>query len=425
MSDTPVLTGTVAPDVIVDIVGETIELLVYAPQGPQGEPGPAGAQGVQGVKGDQGDPGIQGPPGEAGISGLTPRGNWDAGTAYVASDLVNYAGSAWVALQASTNQAPAEGSAYWQLFIAEGAPGPEGPQGPPGDPTTVPDGAISRSKVDESAGNALNLAETALQNAPDVEPRLRRLLNTVARHFVSVRDSRLWDDRQPKKRSVGFEELARGVEGNIRFKPVDLPGALQRHGELSDVRAYVDRVRIDVLEREGWAPRDRIETISIYDAHTDLTLVNGDLMVWDVELLEEIALSRFFVAVGGTASVGGSRIRAGLYSVVSNVYTLIAASEDTATARLASPDDVESWPFRVSGSLPRSYTPDPYRRWALSVIGVGQSTPGALRGVNLGASQTFTKAAQVLPGQTDLLSSFNVSSLQRSGKLAWIAGAGQ
>jgi hypothetical protein len=204
-----------------------------------------------------------------------------------------------------------------------------------------------------------------------------------------------------------------------------MTGALQRHDDLADARTYVDRVRINVLEREGWAPRDRIETISIYDAHTDLTLVNGDLMVWDVDPLEEIALSRFFVAVGGTASVGGSRIRAGLYSVVSNVYILVAASEDTATARLASPDDVESWPFRVSGSLPRSYTPDPYCRWALSIIGVGQSTPGTLRGVNLGASQTFTKAAQVLPGQTDLLSSFNVSSLQRSGKLAWVAGTGQ
>jgi hypothetical protein len=289
----------------------------------------------------------------------------------------------------------------------------------------VADGAIPRQKLDEGSVNALALAETAQQNPPDVEPRLRRLLNSVARHFVGVRDSRLSDDRQPKKRSVGFEELARGIEGHTRFKPVDLPGALQRHDELADVRAYVDRVRTNILERESWAPRDRIETMSLYDAHTDLTLVNGDLMVWDVDPLEEIALSRFLVAVGGTASAGASRIRAGIYSIVSDVYTLVAASEDTATARLASPDDVESWPFRVSGSLPRSYTPDPYVRWALSIIAVGQSTPGTLRGVNLGASQTFTKAAQVFPGQTDLLPSFSYSSLQRSGKLAWVAGVGQ
>jgi len=219
--------------------------------------------------------------------------------------------------------------------------------------------------------------------------------------------------------------LAAGVEGNLRFKPVDVDGTLQHRDELDDVRAYVDRARINVLERAGWAPRDRIETMSPYDAHTDLVLTNGDLMVWEVDPLDEIALSRFLVAVGGTASVGASRIRAGIYSIVSDVYTLIAASEDTATARLASPDDVESWPFRVSGSLPRSYTPAPYVRWALSVIAVGQSTPGTLRGVNLGASQTFTKVAQVLPGQTDLLSTFNASSLQRSGKLAYVAGAGQ
>ena len=78
---------------------------------------------------------------------------------------------------------------------------------------------------------------------------------------------------------------------------------------------------------------------------------------------------------------------------------------------VASPDDLESWPFRVSGSLPRSYTPDRFVRWALSLIAVGQSTPGTLRGVNLGATQTFTKVAQVLPGQSDLLSSFNASQL--------------
>jgi hypothetical protein len=102
---------------------------------------------------------------------------------------------------------------------------------------------------------------------------------------------------------------------------------------------------------------------------------------------------------------------------------LVAASEDTATSRLASPDEVESWPFRVSGSLPRSYGPDPFVRWALSLIVAGQSTPGTLRGVNLGATQTFTKVAQVLPAQSDLLSTFNASQLQRNGKLGFVAGS--
>jgi hypothetical protein len=128
VSDLPILTGTVAPDVIVDIRGETIEALVYAPQGEQGEPGPAGAQGVKGDKGDQGDAGIQGPAGTSGTSGLTPRGNWAIGTAYATNDLANYGGAAWIALQASTGQTPADGSAYWQLFIAEGAPGPKDPR---------------------------------------------------------------------------------------------------------------------------------------------------------------------------------------------------------------------------------------------------------------------------------------------------------
>jgi len=479
-------------------------------QGEQGEPGPQGVQGIQGIQGEQGEPGADGAPGDTGPAGeagpmgpvgpaaLEPRGAWNSATAYVEGDVVQFGGSSWYALDSSTNEEPPSvpntADAFWGDLALVGAqgiqgipgekgdtgeqgpqgiqgvqgtqgepgeqgePGADGPQGiqgeqgipgeqgepgvageqgpqgiqgqegpagPSGDPTQVADHAIPRIKLDESATNALALAETAQQNPPDIEPRLRRLVNTVARHFVSIRDARLWDDRQPKKRSVGFEELARGIEGNTRFKPVDLTGALQRHDELADVRSYVDRVRINILEREGWAPRDRIETISINDTHTDLTLVNGDLMVWEVDPLEEIALSRFLVAVGGIASVGASRIRAGIYKIVSDVYTLTAASEDTATARLASPDEVESWPFRVSGSLSRSYTPDPHVRWALSVIAVGQSAPGTLRGVNLGASQTLTKVAQVLPGQTDLLSTFNASQLQRSGKLAWVAGTGQ
>jgi hypothetical protein len=37
--------------------------------------------------------------------------------------------------------------------------------------------------------------------------------------------------------------------------------------------------------------------MSPYDAHTDLVLTNGDLMFWEVDPLEEIALSRFLVTV--------------------------------------------------------------------------------------------------------------------------------
>ena len=157
MSDLPILTGTVAPDVIVDTRGETIEALVYAPQGEQGEPGPAGTQGIQGLKGDQGDPGIQGPPGEASISDLNPVGDWDPDTNFVANDLANYAGFGWIAKQDSIGQVPAEPSDYWQKFLVQGSPGPEGPQGPPGDPTTLPDGTIPRAKLDESATNAFSL----------------------------------------------------------------------------------------------------------------------------------------------------------------------------------------------------------------------------------------------------------------------------
>jgi hypothetical protein len=85
------------------------------------------------------------------------------------------------------------------------------------------------------------LAQTAQQNPPDIELRLRRLINSLTARFVSVRDSRLWDDRQPKKRSVGFGELARGVEGHSRMTPVNLNETLQQREDQTWLRSYMDR----------------------------------------------------------------------------------------------------------------------------------------------------------------------------------------
>lgn len=84
--------------------------------GPQGPPGPAGPTG---------------PVGPAG-AGLVWRGAWSSNTSYAPDDAVSYAGSAWVAVAASSAAAPDANPTLWDLLAAGGAPGSTGPQGPPG-----------------------------------------------------------------------------------------------------------------------------------------------------------------------------------------------------------------------------------------------------------------------------------------------------
>lgn len=99
--------------------------------GPQGDPGPQGPAGATGPAGAKGDPGEAGPAGPAGASGLTWRGAWDTATAYVALDGVAYNGSSYIAVSASTGEAPGSGAA-WMLLARAGDVGPAGQVGPAG-----------------------------------------------------------------------------------------------------------------------------------------------------------------------------------------------------------------------------------------------------------------------------------------------------
>ncbi len=73
----------------------------------------------QGAKGDTGDTGATGPQGTVGDSF---QGAWDSATTYAADDIVTYQGETWLALQGSTNSAPAE-NATWTKLAAKGADG--------------------------------------------------------------------------------------------------------------------------------------------------------------------------------------------------------------------------------------------------------------------------------------------------------------
>ncbi len=95
------------------------------PQGSTGPQGPTGATGATGPQGPAGPQGVQGPQGVAGANGAkgnTWRGAYSAGTTYVIDDVVEYNGSAWIAILGGTGNAPptapATSNTYWNLFVS-------------------------------------------------------------------------------------------------------------------------------------------------------------------------------------------------------------------------------------------------------------------------------------------------------------------
>jgi hypothetical protein len=87
---------------------------------------------------------------------FNPRGAWSGAATYAALDLVSYAGASWIALQASTNQAPAAG-AYWMQNAAQGAQGAAGVNGTNGT-GTVNGPAVS------TTGNIATYSDTTGKN---------------------------------------------------------------------------------------------------------------------------------------------------------------------------------------------------------------------------------------------------------------------
>lgn len=149
-------------ELLMDIDGYFIPAPSAGPAGPSGPIGPAGPAGAVGPAGPIGIPGIQGvpgptgsigpvgpagpigpvgPTGAAGTPGLVYQGTWSNGSSYVASDVVFYAGSSYVATQASSNKQPDTNASFWSLLAqqglqgetgANGAAGPAGSVGPAG-----------------------------------------------------------------------------------------------------------------------------------------------------------------------------------------------------------------------------------------------------------------------------------------------------
>ena len=94
-------------------------------QGPAGGTGAQGVAGATGAQGVQGIAGLQGIPGGNGTNGVSFvwRGVWSGGTSYSVNDVVNYGGSAWVAILANSGVTPGTDITRWNLIAQQGATG--------------------------------------------------------------------------------------------------------------------------------------------------------------------------------------------------------------------------------------------------------------------------------------------------------------
>lgn len=90
--------------------------------------GPAGPQGAQGIQGPQGVTGATGPTGPQGAKGMTYRGSYSAAVGYVQDDVVYDQNSSWIALQATTGNAPPTlptiSNSYWSIVAVGTASNP-------------------------------------------------------------------------------------------------------------------------------------------------------------------------------------------------------------------------------------------------------------------------------------------------------------
>jgi collagen type VII alpha len=118
----------------------------------QGSTGPTGAAGATG------ETGVAGPTGATGAAGagVTWKGTWAGGTAYVANDVVYYSGIAYLSILAGTNKQPNTETSYWDAYTAgiTGPTGATGDTGAAGAASTVagPTGATGTTGVAGAVG---------------------------------------------------------------------------------------------------------------------------------------------------------------------------------------------------------------------------------------------------------------------------------
>jgi hypothetical protein len=125
-----------------------------------------------GTTGAPGATGAQGPAGAPGTVGVTYRGTWVAGTAYLANDVVVFNGATYLAATTSLGSEPDVSPVQWAVLAVNGTLGATGPSGAAAAVSvgTVTTGAAgSQASVTNSGtANAAVLNFTIPQGAPGV-----------------------------------------------------------------------------------------------------------------------------------------------------------------------------------------------------------------------------------------------------------------
>ncbi len=123
-----------------------------------------------GTPGAAGATGAQGPAGAPGTVGVTYRGTWSAGTAYLANDVVAFGGATYLAGTTSLGSEPDVSPAQWAVLAVNGAVGATGPSGAAATVSvgTVTTGAAGSqaSVTNGGTANAAVLNFTIPQGAP-------------------------------------------------------------------------------------------------------------------------------------------------------------------------------------------------------------------------------------------------------------------
>lgn len=122
---------------------------------------------VGNIKGPQGDTG------PSGISGITFKGPYAGGTAYVTNDAVLYQGSVYITSGASTGTVPTNDDGVttnspWSMFVAEGAPGATGSTGASGSAGSAATVAV-HSTTTGNAGTSATVTNVGSSSAASLD----------------------------------------------------------------------------------------------------------------------------------------------------------------------------------------------------------------------------------------------------------------
>jgi len=122
--DLDITSKTVPSSVTTTIVGTDLKAIIDHIDQQVATVAGTGPQGPQGV---QGPTGPAGPVGPVGPAGLTWKGVWTSGAAYILDDAVGYGGASYFCILAITGTTvPTSDPTHWALLAAQGSPGIQG-----------------------------------------------------------------------------------------------------------------------------------------------------------------------------------------------------------------------------------------------------------------------------------------------------------